>query len=374
MKFITALLLIIAAVILGLMIARLDIRFLLPKNIHNSDSTSSSSQKKPAPILETDTSSCNEQNMLTTVKRCTVMVLRDDGGHGTGFSIRDGFVVTNKHVIEGAHSLYIITAGQKQKVSLWNYSPTFDIAVLKLPQSGLIPTCTWQDSSTLALAESLYAIGWPNEPGGDSTITKGIFSRINHYESGLEFIQTDAPLNPGNSGGPLVNKCGVIGVVTAKESWSNEKLPRPLEGLGNALSSHLVAPLVNNLIAEGKDTTIPNVTQVASSQSSSQSQVESIDVPEAKAQLDIDVLKKYLSQVKDARTSWEKGYDYLSREEVDPLIDSLNRQIVFCETLISRLESNSTMSQDDLFMWDSVVRMSQESVALSKALNEKINK
>jgi len=144
--------------------------------------------------------------------------------------------------------------------------------------------------------------------------------------------------------------------------------------LGNALSSHLVAPLVNNLIAEGKDTTIPAVTQVASSQGKAQSSTESIDVPEAKAQLDISVLKNYLSQLKDARGSWEKGYEYLSREEVDPLIDSLNRQIVFCETLISRIESNSTMSQDDLFMWDSVVRMSQESIALSKQLNEKINK
>jgi len=374
MKFITALLLIVIAATLVLVITKPDMRFLFPKKSSNNVSDVSSVQKKPAPILATDTSECNESSTLNTVKRCTVMVLRDDSGHGTGFSIRNGFVVTNKHVVEGAGELYVVSGGQKQKVALWNYSPTFDIAVLKLSQIGSVPTCTWQDSSTLSLAESLYAIGWPNEPGGDSTITKGIFSRINHYESGLEFIQTDAPLNPGNSGGPLVNRCGVVGVVTAKESWSNEKLPRPLEGLGNALSSHLIAPLVHNLIAEGKDTAIPKSTQVASSQSSTQSPSESIDTPEAKAQLDIDVLKKYLSQLKDARTSWEKGYDYLSREEVDPLIDSLNRQIVFCETLISRIESNASLTQDDLFMWDSVVRMSQESVSLSKKLNEKINK
>jgi len=374
MKFITALLLIVIAATLGLVITKPDMRFLFPKKSSNNVSDVSSVQKKPAPILATDTSECNESSTLNTVKRCTVMVLRDDSGHGTGFSIRNGFVVTNKHVVEGAGELYVVSGGQKQKVALWNYSPTFDIAVLKLSQIGSVPTCTWQDSSTLSLAESLYAIGWPNEPGGDSTITKGIFSRINHYESGLEFIQTDAPLNPGNSGGPLVNRCGVVGVVTAKESWSNEKLPRPLEGLGNALSSHLIAPLVHNLIAEGKDTAIPKSTQAASSQSSTQSPSESIDTPEAKAQLDIDVLKKYLSQLKDARTSWEKGYDYLSREEVDPLIDSLNRQIVFCETLISRIESNASLTQDDLFMWDSVVRMSQESVSLSKKLNEKINK
>ena len=374
MKFITALLLIVIAATLVLVITKPDMRFLFPKKSSNNVSDVSSVQKKPAPILATDTSECNESSTLNTVKRCTVMVLRDDSGHGTGFSIRNGFVVTNKHVVEGAGELYVVSGGQKQKVALWNYSPTFDIAVLKLSQIGSVPTCTWQDSSTLSLAESLYAIGWPNEPGGDSTITKGIFSRINHYESGLEFIQTDAPLNPGNSGGPLVNRCGVVGVVTAKESWSNEKLPRPLEGLGNALSSHLIAPLVHNLIAEGKDTAIPKSTQVASSQSSTQSPSESIDTPEAKAQLVIDVLKKYLSQLKDARTSWEKGYDYLSREEVDPLIDSLNRQIVFCETLISRIESNASLTQDDLFMWDSVVRMSQESVSLSKKLNEKINK
>ena len=373
MKILIAILLVVSATTLGLIVIKPNMSFLLPKKVYTSPTLGTTPQNENVPVLNTDTSACKESQTLATVKRCTVMVLRNDNGHGTGFSVQNAYIVTNKHVIEGANELYVWVAGRKQKVVVWNYSPTFDIAVLKLPAGVSIPTCAWQDSSTLELAEGLYAIGWPNEPGGDSTITKGIFSRTNYYDSGLEFIQTDAPLNPGNSGGPLLSKCGVIGVVTAKESWSNEKLPRPLEGLGNALSSHLVAPLVNNLIAEGKISSIP-LSTAAVSQKQGQNPSQQVDVPEANPQLDIEVLKKYLAQIKDARTSWEMGYEYLPREEVDPLIDSLNRQIVFCETLITRIETNKATTQDDLFMWDSIVKMSQESVALSKTLNDKINK
>lgn len=367
MKFFTWSLLILIVASLGFAFVKRDQLVQMGKKFAIS-TIPTNKKKQEVPVMQMNTDSCSESETLVAVKRCIVTVLRDDGGHGTGFSTQKGFIVTNKHVIEGANGLSVWLGGKKQKVSVWNFSPTFDIAVLKLPEGAALPTCLWQDSDSLDLAENLYAIGWPNEAGGDSTITKGIFSRINHYESGLEFIQTDAPLNPGNSGGPLVNKCGVVGVVTSKESWSNERLQRPLEGLGNALSSHLVSPLVNSLIRDGKNTAIPLSSTVASIQGSEQR----IDIPQEKPQLDITVLKTYVSNLKDGKASWEKGYEYLPREDVDPLIDSLNRQIVFCETLISRIDSGQQTTQDDLFMWDSVVKMSYESVALSKQLNEKI--
>lgn len=307
----------------------------------------------------TDKTKCIEDYGINQAKMCTVLVVRDDGGHGTGFSVKRGFLFTNKHVVDGAKKLTTWIDGQKE-LTMWNYSPTLDVAILKLPVD--IPTCKWFDSSKLSLAETLYAVGWPNEPTGDSTITKGIFSRLNQFEGGLEFIQTDAAINPGNSGGPLVNSCGVVGINTAKEFWTQESLPRPLEGLGNALASKLLIPLVENLIAEGKSGT--SIPQTAANVRSS-----SPNVPRSSPTLDIGEIQRYLSNVRGAKKSWEPMPSGLPRDVWERLIDSLTRQILFCETLLQRLEGGKRPSQDDLYMWDSIVKMSYESSALAKQLN-----
>lgn len=193
-------------------------------------------------------SSCIAEQSINQAKFCSVLVIRNDGGYGTGFSTQQGYLVTNYHVIEGAKRLTTWIDGEKE-LQVWSYLPEFDVAVLSLPID--IPTCSWFDSTELEIAEELYTVGWPNLPEGDSTVTKGIYSRINLYEGGLEFIQTDAAVNPGNSGGPLINECGVVGMNTLKESWSYERLPRPLEGLGNALSSKTLIPIVVQLIDKG---------------------------------------------------------------------------------------------------------------------------
>ncbi len=145
-----------------------------------------------------DRSTCNEENSLKDAKQCTALILTDRES-GSGFSIQKGYLVTNKHVIEGANEIKVWLNGEYQHVKIWNYSPTLDVAILKLPAD--MPTCKWFDSSNLNLAETLYAVGWPNQPSGESTVTKGIFSRLNKYESGLEFIQTDAAINPGIQAG-----------------------------------------------------------------------------------------------------------------------------------------------------------------------------
>lgn len=304
----------------------------------------------------TDKSRCIEDNALNQAKWCTVLIVRDDGGHGTGFSVQKGFLITNKHVVDGAKKLTTWINGEKE-LTMWNYSPTLDVAVLKLPED--IPTCNWFDSTKLSLAETFYAVGWPNQPTGDSTITKGIYSRLNTFEGGLEFIQTDAAINPGNSGGPLVNMCGVVGINTVKEFWTEEQLPRPLEGLGNALSSRTLIPLVNDLIAQGKSSTIPN-TQVA--------QQRSQYIPVNTPTLDINQIKNYLSRLHELKNSWSANNGRYPREDIDKLLDSYTRQISFCETLVSRLEGGKRASQDDLYMWDSVVKMSYETAEITNRL------
>lgn len=324
-------------------------------NYLNSSSKLTTSTNK---IVSSNSAICNEQEEIIQAKNCTVLVTRDDGGHGSGFSIAPGYLVTNKHVIEGAKKLSTWIDGKKELV-LWNYSPTMDIAILKLPVN--IQTCNWFDSSKLQVAETLYAVGWPVEATGDSTITKGIYSRLNTFDAGLEFVQTDAAINPGNSGGPLVSKCGVVGINTLKESWSSETLPRPLEGLGNALSSKTIKPLIDSLIAQGSnDTKIPKAAKVAQTRGPSQ--------PSNSPVLDLGMIRSYLARVYSVRDSWQKARD-VPQDDLNRLLDSLTRQIVFCETLSDRLSGGKKATQDDLIMWDAVVKMSYESGALTQKLN-----
>lgn len=302
---------------------------------------------------------CSAESTLEKAKNCTFVVMRDDGGHGSGFSVSPGYLVTNKHVIEGAKKLTTWINGEKE-LTVWNYSPTMDIAVLKLPSE--MPTCEWYESSNLKTAETLYTVGWPVSPTGTSTVTKGIFSRLNQFDAGLEFIQTDAAINPGNSGGPLLSNCGVVGINTIKESWSNEELPRPLEGLGNALSSRILKSLVTDLIKQGELTEIPKSNASATQKSNPQ-------VPSQKPTLNLGEIQSYLSNLYSWKQSWQPYSNRLPRDKYDRLMDLFNRQIEFCSTLTSRLQSRNYTSQDDLIMWDAVVKMSYEASALANELN-----
>lgn len=312
-------------------------------------------------ISDRNNSFCNETLSIQRAKACTPLITRNDGGHGSGFSVKKDFVVTNKHVIEGAKKLTTWIKGKEIELKLWNYSPTMDIAILKIPVD--IPTCNWFDSSKLNIAETLYALGWPNVPQGESTITKGIFSRLNIYEGGLEFIQTDAAINPGNSGGPLINECGIVGINTLKESWSEENLPRPLEGLGNALSSKIIAPLVDKLISEGKDnTSIPKLTAVQNASNPK--------VPSNNSVLNINDVQNHLTRISQIKKSWESAKGRISDSDYNVLMESFNRQIDFCNVLIDQLtKSNGWATHDNLFMWDVVVKMSYESGAIAQRLN-----
>lgn len=312
--------------------------------------------------ITTSSEVCNRTNCapqgLSDAKNCTILVVRNDGGHGSGFSPKEGYLVTNKHVIEGASSLTTFINSEKP-LTIWNYSPVFDVAVLKLPET--IPTCKWFDSSTLQLAEQLFAIGWPNQPFGESTVTAGVYSRTNAFEGGLEFIQTDAPINPGNSGGPLVNQYGVVGMNTLKEVWTEENIP--LEGLGNSLSSKFLIPIVDQLIKEDKqNTTYPGTPASYSSQ-------PNIPAPKVTPTLDVNEISRYLAELRVVKSSWESGRGKYPEEDLNKLLESLSKQISFCETLVDRLGDGKTPSQDDLFMWDSVVKMSYESSALSQKLS-----
>jgi len=137
---------------------------------------------------------------------------------GSGVIIdRDGQVLTNAHVVDGAASLSV-TLDSKEKVParILGLDTVLDLALLRLETTTTLTTARLGDSATLKVGEEVAVIG--NPIGLDQTMTRGIVSALNRVLPGVSdqpMIQTDAPINPGNSGGPLFDRCGnVIGINT----------------------------------------------------------------------------------------------------------------------------------------------------------------
>jgi len=169
---------------------------------------------------------------------------------GSGFIISsDGFVITNNHVIEKSKEIRVALAdGRLVNAELKGADPSTDIAVLKIYETGLRPLAM-ADSDELKPGQIAIAIG--NPLGLQHTVTAGVVSALGRTLRATngrmidDIIQTDASLNPGNSGGPLVNSLGqVIGVNTATIASA--------QGLCFAVSSNLAAYVAGKLIMDGR--------------------------------------------------------------------------------------------------------------------------
>ena len=168
-------------------------------------------------------------------------------GLGSGFIIdKLGIIVTNNHVIEGADEITVIMSDQMEfKAELLGRDPKADLAVLKIdPGSTILTEVNWGDSESMRVGDWSIAIGNPLGLGG--TVTAGIISAISRdIGSGpyVKFLQTDAAINRGNSGGPLFNIDGeVIGINSAIISQTGGSI-----GLGFAIPSNSAKKIVQQL-------------------------------------------------------------------------------------------------------------------------------
>ena len=177
----------------------------------------------------------------------------NSSGSGVIFS-EDGYVVTNYHVIENGESYTVLLADDRsQPARLVGSDPTSDLAVLQVNATDLTPA-EFGDSDDVYVGDGVVAIGDPLGVEFRGTMTNGIVSAINRNVNvngrTMNLIQTNAALNSGNSGGPLINSCGqVIGINTTKIGTFTDSAG--VEGLGFAIPSAVVKDIVSQILGQG---------------------------------------------------------------------------------------------------------------------------
>lgn len=170
-------------------------------------------------------------------------------GKGSGFIVsKDGYILTNNHVIEGADKITVSLAdGRQLDAKIVGKDPTFDLAVIKVT-AGNLPVLPLGDSDAVQVGEWVVAIG--NPFGLDHTVTVGVISAKNRSiragnVSFDGFLQTDAAINPGNSGGPLLDLDGkVVGINTAIIPYA--------QGIGFAIPVNMAKSVIDDLVSYGR--------------------------------------------------------------------------------------------------------------------------
>jgi serine protease Do len=174
--------------------------------------------------------------------------LPDRRGAGSGFLIQGGYIVTNNHVVDDAKRMTVIfDDGREMTATLVGTDPRTDLAVIKVEGANLPPALQWGDSTRARPGDNVFAIGSPFGLG--NTVTAGIVSARGRSlgQSYDDYIQVDAPINQGNSGGPLFDASGrVIGVNSAIYTPTGGNV-----GIGFSNPSDLAQNIVQQIISTG---------------------------------------------------------------------------------------------------------------------------
>ena len=198
-----------------------------------------------------------------------VVAEQSDGSAAVGTGVimtESGYIITNAHVISGGKSCWVaLDTGVTYDARLVGYDEDEDLAVLRAIADNPLPAAEFGNSDLLTVGDPVYAIGNPLGVELRGTLTNGIVSAINREVEmqgrTMTMIQTNAALNNGNSGGPLINSFGqVIGINTMKMSNSSlSEEEATVEGLGFALPISSVSFVVNDLIAHGEFLGTPTI-------------------------------------------------------------------------------------------------------------------
>ena len=179
---------------------------------------------------------------------------RESGSLGSGFVVsKDGYVVTNNHVIDGADEIYVkFSNGREYRTKLVGTSPEVDIAVLKVDSNETFKPLEFANSDQVQIGQ--WSIAFGNPLGLNDSMTVGIVSAAGRSSLGIEeienFIQTDASINRGNSGGALINSAGeLVGISTLSIGKTANEIA---EGLNFAIPISIANDVLYKIIRDGR--------------------------------------------------------------------------------------------------------------------------
>jgi len=178
----------------------------------------------------------SEQSNIQGYTHSVVTIETEDNGYGSGFLIsEDGYILTNYHVVKNNNKVNVtLQSGLSFIGDVVRYDPSIDLALIKLTGKGFKPLELSETENNNVLGSEVYAIGTPADKNFSQTVTKGIISG-NRLMDNIGYIQTDVSVSPGSSGGPLLNKNGlVLGIITSKVTGKG------VEGISFALPTKYV--------------------------------------------------------------------------------------------------------------------------------------
>ena len=195
-------------------------------------------------------SDSSSDNKLETASEGSGVIYKKSGN--------SAYVVTNNHVVKGSNALQVILSnGKKVNADLVGADSATDLAVLKINAANVKTVASFGNSNSIVPGQDVLAIGSPMGSEYANTVTKGIISAKDRtLKAGTDgtltsVIQTDAAINSGNSGGPLINMAGqVIGINSMK--LASDTQGSSVEGIGFAIPSNEVVTIINQLIKNGK--------------------------------------------------------------------------------------------------------------------------
>lgn len=232
--------------------------------VHFSDRPPNLSESINVKVEERDLTSNNQdktnlnaaskplaRSPIEFVTACT-FTIKGEKKLGTGFLVSStGYGITCRHVVENSGDLVALTNEQQHPLNVITLSNAYDLAVVQVMMPGKGAFLSVRDASTLVPGERLFAVG--ASAGLQATVTDGVFTAFRKLDqTQTELLQFSAPVNPGNSGGPLVDETGnVVGVVSQKYLTQGGI---PITGVGFAVPSrHLTEEFANYLERQAEE-------------------------------------------------------------------------------------------------------------------------
>ena len=282
-------------------------------------------------------------------------------GTGTGVIVSDdGYIVTNAHVIYDnknlADSVNVLLDGDKTcEAEIIDYDEDVDLAVLKIDETGLTPA-EFGNSDDLQLGESVIAIGNPLGFDLRNTVTGGMISGLDRditiNNKIMNLIQTDAAINSGNSGGPLINKYGqVIGINSSKMSSSYFMSEASIEGIGFAIPSNVTSSIIDDIMKNGHVTGKPQLG--ISCQSVTEAVSEMYNMP-------VGVFVKTVNE--------DGAADKAGIKEGDIIVEADGKKVTTTEELVAQLNKHTAGDEFEI----TLIREGEEKT-VKVTLDEKEN-